>query len=116
MMKKSFFGMILIGAAVWVHAATLPESGTSLPASSEQRDPAALVKLLSGATNDARIVIPPGIYRFCDTAIPGVTLKGLQRATIIADGVTVVFKVRQSFNLDDCEEVTLTCLTVDYDP
>lgn len=86
--------------------------------SNEIRDPQAMLDLLAGAAGreNTRIVIPPGIYRFCDTKVRVVSVEGLRKSRIVADGVTVVLKTGQSFKLNDCKDVTLMGLTVDFDP
>lgn len=84
--------------------------------SNEIRDPKALLDLLAGAAGKSLIVIPPGVYRICDTKVRAVSVDGLRKSRIVADGVTVVLKTGQSFKLNDCADVTLSGLTVDFDP
>lgn len=111
--KKLFFFIILVGACLFF----LNRHFSPLHGSNEPRDPQVLLDLLAKAEKEnARVVIPPGVYRFCDTRAAGVNIQGMRRATIVADGVTVVFKPGQSLSLNDCEDVTLSGLTVDYDP
>lgn len=103
---------VLIGLGVFHLLA-----GCQPPGSRESRDPQTMLDLLAKAGKEnARIVIPPGVYRFCDTKGSGVAIQGMRRTTIVADGVTVIFKPGQSFSLNDCEDVTLSGLTVDFDP
>jgi len=86
--------------------------------SNELRDPQVMLDLLAGAAGkeNTRSVIPPGIYRICDTKARAVSVDGLRKSRIVADGVTVILKTGQSFKLNDCTDVTLTGLTVDFDP
>lgn len=122
-MKKILLLLVLLGVAAGLLFLTkrpLPlffTSGFPVPGSAELRNPQDLLDLFSqsGKQSD-RIVIPPGIYRFCDTSMPGITVKNLRDTAIIADGVTILFKSGQTFRLRDCEAVTLSGLTVDYDP
>jgi len=120
-MKKLLFLVVLLALAAGMffsqkHQVHPSAESAPPPENSELRDPQALLSLLARTGNDSHIVLPPGVYRFCDTELPGISVQGLRRTTIVADGVTVLFKAGQSFNLNDCEDVTLSGLTVDYDP
>lgn len=110
-MKKLLLILLCVGATFFL--AGCPPRGCD-----EVRDPQAMLDLLAGAAGkeNTRIVIPPGIYRICDTKVRAVSVDGLRKSTIVADGVTVVLKTGQSFKLNGCADVTLTGLTVDFDP
>lgn len=110
-MKKLHSVLLFAGACIFL-------SGCTPRGSDEIRDPQAMLDLFAKAAGkeNARIVIPPGIYRICDTKARAVSVDGLRKSRIVADGVTVILKTGQSFKLNDCEDVTLTGLTVDFDP
>jgi hypothetical protein len=114
-MKKCLALIALLGVTACSQAVILMTEHPP-PGSAEAHDPTVLTALLAGAGNDQTVVIPPGIYRLCDTVSAGITVKGLQRTSIAADGVTLVLRTGQTFDLNDCEDVTLSGLTVDYDP
>ncbi len=76
--------------------------------------------LLEAAIRDGKpeVVIPPGVYRLApikgSTHVP---VHGAQNLRIIADGVTLVCtKLTRAVDFDQCKNVTLRGLTVDYDP
>lgn len=75
-----------------------------------------LAELLSGISNGDRLEIPPGIYRLCDTTLPGLEIKGLSDASVWADGVKILLKPGQSIVLRDCKNVKLAGFKVDYSP
>jgi len=119
-MKKAafFLALLVAGAGIFFFQKGNPFSfGPGQSEIRELRDPQSLLDLVSQCGKEpGRVVIPPGVYRFCDIPSPGVVIRGMRRSRIVADGVTVVFKPGQSFSLEDCEEVQLSGLTVDYDP
>lgn len=68
---------------------------------------------------ERRIVIAPGVYRLAPEAGQGTiwTVRGAQDVEIIADGVTLVgTKLTRAVALENCRNMTLQGLTVDYDP
>src|SRR5580698_9361202 len=64
------------------------------------------------------VVIPPGTYRM--TAKPGsphLYLHDVRNLTIVATGVTMICeKLSRAIAFENCHNVTLKGLTVDYDP
>ena len=68
---------------------------------------------------EKRIVVPPGAYRSDTKSTAGVILS-IQKAEdveIIADGVTLICTRRtRALEFQDCRNVTLQGLTIDYDP
>jgi hypothetical protein len=71
------------------------------------------------AAGQSRVVIPPGVYRIGPEANQGIiiTLRKVRNLEIVADGVTMVCTKRmRAIMFDQCENVTLRGLTVDYDP
>lgn len=77
---------------------------------------ARLAELLSGISNGDRLEIPPGIYRLCDTTLPGLEIKGVSGASISADGVKILLKPGQSIVLRDCKNVKMVGFEVDHSP
>jgi hypothetical protein len=94
----------------------------SCPAPAAENEPAADVRSLildAIAQNRPQVVIPPGTYRLGPQGNEGVilNLRHARNLEIIADGVTVVCTKRiRAIMFDDCDQVTLRGLTVDYDP
>jgi len=73
-------------------------------------------KLTAG---EKRIVVPPGVYRTDPKSKAGVILsiQKAQDVEIIADGVTLICTRRtRALGFEDCQNVTLQGLTIDYDP
>jgi len=71
------------------------------------------------AQRQARVVIPPGVYRGAPEAGQRVHvyLRGARDLEILATGVTMVCtKQTRALGLDSCHNVTLSGLTIDYDP
>ena len=71
--------------------------------------------LLDNAVREglSQVVIPPGTYRMA----PGIEIKDAKNLKIIADGVTLVCtRLGRAINIENCANVTLRGLTVDYDP
>ena len=71
------------------------------------------------ARGEKRFVIAPGVYRLDPPKSGGefLYLHGLKDFEIVADGVTMVgTKLMRAISLHRCSGVTLTGLTVDYDP
>lgn len=107
----------LVAGAAFLSRDFFYSLGCPVVGSGVLRDPCSLLDLVSKAKKeDGRLVIPPGVYRLCDTNEREVVLQGMRRTKIIAHGVTIVFKTGQSLLLDECEDVTLEGLSVDYDP
>lgn len=68
---------------------------------------------------EKHIVIAPGVYRLSPEAGQGTiwTLRDVQDVEIIADGVTLMgTKLTRALALENCRNVKLQGLTVDYDP
>lgn len=63
----------------------------------------------------AEVVIPPGIYRLPEA---GLKLDGLQDVKVMAEGVTFLATNPKgtAVRLDNCVNLTLQGLTIDYDP
>ena len=60
-----------------------------------------------------QVVIPPGTYRLP----PGIDIKDAKNLKIIADGVTLVCtRLSRALSFDNCANVTLRGMAVDYDP
>jgi len=69
------------------------------------------------ATESPEIVLPPGRYRVDPKNQHHLVLRGLKNRTIIADGVEMICtKNTRALTVEDCENVTLRGLTIDYDP
>jgi hypothetical protein len=71
------------------------------------------------AARQPRIVIPPGVYK--GSCEPGkkvhITISNLADTEIVADGVTMLCTdLTRALTLDHCSRVTVSGLTVDYDP
>jgi len=83
-----------------------------------QPDPRRLVQAAI-ASGQRRVVIPAGIYRLSPEPEASVHLaiRKARNLEIIADGVTFVCTRRtRALQLDQCENLTLQGLTIDYDP
>ena len=67
---------------------------------------------------DAQVVIPPGTYRLGhDEENHSFVIHGAKNLIIVAEGVTLVNTILQrTLSLEDCQNVTLRGLTIDYDP
>src|SRR5690606_17311275 len=68
---------------------------------------------------DAELVIPPGEYRLTPPAerAPHLTIHGAENLRIVATGVTLVCtKLNLAVDVEDCRNLTLEGLTIDYDP
>lgn len=89
--------------------------GFPVPGSNELRDSRVLLDLIARAGKDGGR-IPPGVYRVCDTDAREVLIRGARGKTIDARGVTIILKPGQSLTLDQCEDMMLAGLTVDFDP
>lgn len=69
------------------------------------------------ATGEKQIVLPPGRYRVTPKNREHLLLRGLRDRVIIADGVEMVCtETTRALTIEDCENVTLRGLTIDYDP
>lgn len=119
MKKFVLCGMVvaLLAGAVFLSRDFFYSLGFPVIGSGALRDPRSLVDLVSKAKKEeGRLVIPPGVYRLCDTDERELVIQKMRRTTIIAHGVTIVFKTGQSLVLNECEDVKLEGLSVDYDP
>jgi hypothetical protein len=76
--------------------------------------------LLQEAVKEGRaeVVIPPGIYRMtAKPRSPHIYLHDVRNLTIVATGVTMICeKLSRAIAFENCHNVTLKGLTVDYDP
>ncbi len=64
-----------------------------------------------------QIVIPPGRYRVGPVQQQHLRLRGLKDTVIIADGVEMLCtQTTRALTIDDCENLTIRGLTIDYDP
>lgn len=71
------------------------------------------------STGAPQLVIPPGVYRIGPQADEPVILsvRKARNLEIVADGVTLIATKRmRALMFDQCENVTLRGLTLDYDP
>ena len=96
----------------------LPVYAAATPAAEGIFDLPAFVleKLKAG---EKRIVVPPGTYRSDPTSKAGVILpiQKAQDVEIVADDVTLICTRRtRALEFNDCQNVTLRGLTIDYDP
>lgn len=63
------------------------------------------------------IVVPPGRYRIAPRQGNHLAFKNLADTTIIADGVEMICtETRRAIAFDNCRNLTLRGLTIDYDP
>ncbi|MDQ3813723.1 MAG: right-handed parallel beta-helix repeat-containing protein [Armatimonadota bacterium] len=116
MSEKPFMTLCLptfaLAALLWT---TLP---TLAAAAESTADIRALLKN-AVATRQARLVIPPGVYRIGPEKNEGIilTIRQARNLEIVADGVTMVCTKRmRALMFEQCENVTLRGLTLDYDP
>jgi hypothetical protein len=66
---------------------------------------------------DSQVTVPPGTYRGNTSEGVFIYLKDVNDFKIIADGVTMVCeKKTRALQLENCKNVTLQGLTIDYDP
>ncbi len=69
------------------------------------------------ASGTREIVIPPGCYRVVPQNREHLLLRGLKDVTIIADGVEMVCtETTRAITIEDCTNLTLRGLSIDYDP
>lgn len=67
----------------------------------------------------ARLIIPPGVYRVSPKGDSGamITVRKARNLEIVADGVTMLCTKRmRALTFEQCENVTLRGLSLDYDP
>ncbi len=88
----------------------------SVAANETTKDPRAFIDLVGSLSDGETLTIPPGTYRLCDTESSGINISGIEDAVMAAEGVTVVLKSPQGLRFEDCKNVRVTGLTVDYDP
>ena len=63
------------------------------------------------------LVIPPGVYRLKPVDRQHLLFKNLRNLTIIADSVEIVCsETTRAITFENCENLTLKGLTIDYDP
>ena len=63
------------------------------------------------------VIIPPGVYRLKPVDRQHLLFKNLRNLTIIADSVEIVCsETTRAISFENCENVTLRGLTIDYDP
>ena len=65
---------------------------------------------------DARFVVPPGHYRFEAAARPELTISDVSNLEIAAAGATFWFESPAGLKFNNCRNVTVRGLTLDYDP
>ncbi|PTX98048.1 hypothetical protein DB345_04210 [Spartobacteria bacterium LR76] len=71
------------------------------------------------AAGERRFVVPPGQYRFGPGGAANLLLKGVRDFELDADGATFwlyPFQRVDGVELQDCEDVTIKGLTIDYSP
>lgn len=69
------------------------------------------------ATGEKEIVLPPGRYRVTPKNREHLALRGVRDRVIIADGVEVICtETTRALTIENCHNVTLRGLTIDYDP
>jgi len=94
----------------------------SLPVLAAAAEPKADIRALiknAVAQGQARLVIPPGVYRIGPEENEGVIImvRKARNLEIVADGVIMVCTKRmRALMFEQCENVTLRGLTLDYDP
>jgi len=63
------------------------------------------------------VIIPPGVYRLKPVDRQHLLFKNLRNLTIIADSVEIVCsETTRAITFENCENLTLRGLTIDYDP
>lgn len=100
-----------------VQAVSAPSDSVPIPPPAEK--PENLRDLLAAAlaSTDTEIVLPPGRYRVTPQNREHLALRGLRDRVIIADGVEMVCtETTRALTIEDCHNVTLRGLTIDYDP
>jgi len=101
--------LLVLLLQVYAATTTAAEGGFDLPEFIQE-------KLKAG---EKRIVVQPGAYRSDATSKAGVILciQKAEDVEIIADGVTLICTRRtRALEFQDCRNVTLQGLTIDYDP
>ncbi len=69
------------------------------------------------AAGDKEIIIPPGRYRVRPSSRQHLLLRGVKDTVIIADQVEMICtETTRAITLEDCENLTIRGLTIDYDP
>lgn len=69
------------------------------------------------AEGKTEIVIPPGRYRAVPVNREHLRFEGLKGVTIVADGVDMICtETTRAITIQDCENLTIRGLTIDYDP
>ncbi len=69
------------------------------------------------AAGDTTIVIPPGVHRVAPRDRQHLLLRGLRDITIVADDAELVCtETTRAITIEDCHNLTLRGLTIDYDP
>jgi len=69
------------------------------------------------ASGKKEIVVPPGHYRVAPGQGNHLTFKNLADITVVADGVEMICtETRRAIAFENCRNVTLRGLTIDYDP
>lgn len=69
------------------------------------------------ARGDSTIVLPPGRHRVVPTRGVHLRLEGLSDVAIVADGAEIVCtQTTRAIEIEDCHGLTLSGLTIDYDP
>ena len=103
--------------------APTPASAPGTPSPKPSVPPAAVSENLrdlletSLASGKKEIVLPPGRYRVTPKNREHLALRGLRDRVIIADGVELVCtETTRALTIENCHNVTLRGLTIDYDP
>lgn len=135
MRKHTFYRGVVLGvvvAGVWSVSAcrdhgsseavpggggpTIPSGGEAVKSPEEGGDLRALLEAAL-ATEEKEIVLPPGRYRVSPVDRAHLVLRGVRDRVIIADGVEMICtETTRALTIENCHNVTLRGLTIDYDP
>jgi hypothetical protein len=117
--KSGWFYLLAVGALfAWAETKSFGRAGSE--SKSELAEPALdLLTFITGelAAGKNKIVIPPGRYGVKPASGTHLRFQGLQNVELIATNVEMVCGATvQAIGFERCTNVTLTGLTIDYDP
>lgn len=113
MMKPELQSLLLIVATLMLAAVSTTWADTAVDESLQKRIDDAI------ASKMPTLVIPPGEYRVSPPTDPGphLTIRGAKDLVIEATGVKLICtSLNLAISIEDCSNVTVKGLTVDYDP